>query len=60
MSIFKGDPLARSQARRLFHGLKLRKPSEEDDRKAVFGDEALPKVNKLNERFDERELDIEH
>jgi hypothetical protein len=46
--------------RRLPHGLRLRKPSEEDDRKAVFGGEALPKVNKLNVRFDEGELEIEH
>jgi hypothetical protein len=43
----------------LLHGLKLRKPLEEDDRKAVFGGEALPKVNKLNVRFDEGELEIE-
>ena len=56
---FQG-PLARSQDRRLPHGLKLRKPSEEDDRKAVFGGEALAKVNKLNVRFDEGELEIEH
>ena len=48
------------QDRRLPHGLKLRKPSEEDDRKAVFGGEALAKVNKLNVRFDEGELEIEH
>jgi hypothetical protein len=31
----------------------------EDDRKAVSGGEALPKVNKSNVWFDEEELEIE-
>jgi hypothetical protein len=40
-------------------GFKRQMPPDEDNRKAVFGGEALPKVNKPNVRFDEGELEIE-